>query len=174
MIDVRRIAIGVLWGSIGMMLLTIALTARAGEAEVTWVAPLTRCDGSQLTNLAGYSMIYGQSKQELPLAPLSTTVTGLKPGTWWFSLAAVDAAGERSEFVTVEKTIAPEDFVTLGGGAFTLTKSDDRMLFVRVGSVPAGVVCDAAQPAGKYYVVPRSAVTWGGSVRPLVVFADCG
>lgn len=148
--------------------------AFGGEAELTWTAPTQRCDGSALTNLAGYSLTYGQARSELALTPLSVTVRGLAPGKWWFSLAAVDADGKRSEFVTVEKTITPEQFVTTGTDVYTFVKATDRVLLLKVGTVPLGVQCDATTSVNGKYAVPVARVTWSGSTRPVVVVGDCG
>lgn len=147
--------------------------ADAGEADLSWTAPTKRCDGTPLTDLAGYSLTYGQARTELPLTPLSFKVTGLAPGTWWFSLAAVDAKGERSEAITVSKTITPAEFVTIGGAAFTVVKRQDGFLLLPVGTVAAGVQCIAAHSVNGRYAIPRAAVTWSGSVRPDVVVAEC-
>ena len=135
-------------------------------------APTQRCDGSPLTNLAGYSLTYGRQRVDLPLQ-LSYTVTGLAPGTWWFSLAAVDADGERSEFVTVTKTVAAAEFVTVGGPVYRIVNRVDRFLLVSVGTIPPGVQCIAAHSVNGNYAVPRASVTWGGTVRPDVVVAQC-
>lgn len=148
--------------------------AIAGEGTLTWTAPTQRCDGSPLTNLAGYSLTYGQAKQELPLTPLTYTVRGLAPGTWWFSLAAVDAAGERSEFVTVSKVIEPAAFVTTAADVFTVVKRTDRFVMLKVGTAPIGTQCIADQTVNGLYAVPRAAVTWSALIRPDVVVAACG
>lgn len=148
-------------------------SAQAGESELTWTAPTKNCNGSDLTDLAGYSLIYSQTQQDLPKV-LTHRVTGLKPGVWWFSLAAVNAAGERSEFVTVSDTILPEEFVTTSTTAYTVIKRRDSLLMLPVGTVPLGTQCLAGQTVNGYYVVPRASVTFTGGARPEVVFASCG
>lgn len=148
--------------------------AFGGEAELTWTAPTQRCDGSPLTNLTGYSLTYGQKREALGTQPLSYTVRGLTPGVWWFSLAAVDSTGLRSEFVTVEKTVTPEEFVTTSADVYTFVKAADRVILLKVGTVPIGVRCDATTSVNGKYAVPVARVTWSGSTRPVVVVGDCG
>ena len=91
--------VGILAAGAALIWLAIALgkspigwvipSAGAGEAALTWTAPTQNCNGTPLTNLAKYDLTYGQKRTDLPLTPLSYTVQGLTPGTWWFSLAAV-------------------------------------------------------------------------------------
>jgi len=149
--------------------------AFGGTADLTWVAPTQNCNGTPLTNLAKYDLTYGQKRQDLPLTPLSYTVTGLTPGTWWFSLAAVNSTGDRSEFVTVTKTVAPAEFVTKSTAVYTFVKAEGNVLILpTLHTVPLGTVCDATQSVNGKYIIPRSAVTWSGSARPVAVLADCG
>jgi len=148
-------------------------SASAGEAALTWTAPTKRCDGTALTNLAGYSLTYGQAQVPLPLAPLAYTVTGLAPGTWWFSLAALDDKGERSEFITITKTVLPVDFKTSATVAYTLVKGVDKFVLLPVGTVPLGTQCDATNKVNGMHVVPRASVVWSGTIKPDVVVAQC-
>lgn len=154
-------------------LLLLASAAGAGEMDITWTAPTKNCDGTPLTNLSGYALQWGQSGAQLPAGALTYKVTGLTPGNWWASIAALSAAGERSEFVTVTKTVAQTEFSTVGGPAFTLVKKRDGFVLLPVGTVPAGVTCIAAQTVNGHYVVPRTAVAFSGSVQPDVVVAKC-
>lgn len=163
----------ILGGGLGLVLFLIRC-ADAGEADLTWTAPTMRCNGTPLTNLQGYGLTWGQNRVDLPL-DLAHTVTGLKPGTWWFSLAAIDADGERSEFVTVEKVVAPEEFVTTSTTIYTFVKADGKILVLpTLHTVALGVQCDATQSVNGKYVIPREAVTWSGTARPVTVVGDCG
>jgi hypothetical protein len=164
----------VMAGMLGMALLGVAMVARAGTAELTWEAPTENCDKTPLTDLTGYSLLYGQLRSERPPSPTAYTVTGLAPGKWWFSLAAVTADGTRSEFVTAEKEILPEDFKTINSTVYTFIKAEDRIIVLPVGTVALGTQCDFGLSVNGKYVVPRSAVIWSGSTRPVVVVADCG
>lgn len=174
---ILALAAGVIWISfilgrspIGWMI----PSASAGTAELTWTAPTKNCNGTDLTNLTGYSLTYGQARTPLPATPLSFTVTGLKPGTWWFSLAAVTPT-DRSEFVTVEKVVAPEDFKTVTTTVYTFFKASGNIVVLpTLHTVPLGTVCDATQSVNGKHIIPRSAVTWSGTARPVAVVGDCG
>lgn len=148
-------------------------SASAGEANLTWEAPTTNCDGSPIGAIQKYDLRYGQSTGEVPADLTAWRITGLKPGTWWFSLAAVTADGV-SEFTTAEKVVAPAEFVTLEPTVYTVVKRTDRFVLLPVGSAPVGTQCIATETLNGHYVIPRSAVTWSGSVRPDVVVAKCG
>lgn len=160
-----------------IMIATLSLMsecAKAGEAALTWTAPTRNCDGTLLTNLAKYDLTYGQKRQDLPLTPLSKTVTGLTPGSWWFSLAAVNSDGDRSEFVTVEKVVAPTEFVTTSTTVYTFFRSGGNITVTgTLHRVPLGTVCDATQSVNGKYKVPLEAVTWSGT-KLTAALADCG
>jgi len=173
MISIRRVITGVMFGILGMALLTVAMTARAGTAELTWQIPLTYCDGTAMATPDSYTLTYGQKKETLsPGSLVSHTVTGLSPGLWWFSLAA-NVGTEQSQFVTVEKTVLASEFSVAQSDAFALVKRVDRLVLAKVGTVPVGTPCLADQTINGKYVVPRSLVTWSGSVKPDVVVATC-
>lgn len=153
--------------------MTLVRCAEAGQAALTWQVPTTYCDGSPMPAPDSYALTYGQKSQSLVPGTLTAhTVTGLAPGTWWFSLAAV-VGDTRSEFVTVEKVIPAAEFVTVGGPVFRVNLRENRFLLVSVGSVAPGVQCIADQAVNGNYAVPRAAVQWSGSVRPDVVVAQC-
>ncbi len=84
-----------------------------GSATLSWTAPTARTDGSPLTNLAGYRLRYGNSPGNYPNTVTITNpgltshvVGNLASGTWYFVLAAYDAAGlESSNTNPVSKTI---------------------------------------------------------------------
>lgn len=155
------------------LLALCASSAWAGQAELTWEIPRTYCDGSPMATPDSYTLTYGQKRQGLTPGTLTShTITGLSPGTWWFSLAA-NVGPDTSEFVTVEKTIPPAEFVTVGGPVFRIVNRVDRFLLVSVGSIAPGVQCIADHSVNGNYAVPRAAVTWAGSVRPDVVVAQC-
>ena len=168
---------GVIWVSIILGRSPIGWvipSANAGEAALTWTAPTKNCNGTDLTNLTGYSLTYGQKRVALGTAPLSYTVTGLTPGTWWFSLAAVTPV-TRSEFVTVEKVVPPEAFTTKTTTVYTFIKAEGNVVILpTLHTVPLGTQCDAAQVVSGKYIIPRSAVIWSGSARPVAVLGDCG
>ena len=69
-----------------------AAGCRPARATVTWTAPTTNTDGSPLTDLAGYRVVYGRAADTLDQsAPVnnpgltSYTVENLSQGTWYFA-----------------------------------------------------------------------------------------
>jgi len=155
--------------------LLLAFPAAAGEMDVTWTAPVTNCDGSQLTNLAGFDVRWGTGTQNLPdPAVTGHVITGLPPGDWWVGVSAYNSDGEWSQFITATKTVTPEEFVTTGTVVYTFVKRENGIIVLPVGSIALGVMCDAGQSVNGKYVVPRAEVTWSGLTRPTVVVADCG
>jgi len=174
-ISLRSVFKGVLWGLLGIALLAWALPSHAGQANVSWTPPTQNCNGTLVgSSLTGYILNYGKAEVSLPNTARSYTITNLTPGKWWFSLA-VTTATARSEFITASKDVLPSEFVTKDTKVYSIVRQTNRFLFIEVGTVPLGVVCDATQPMGAYYVVPRESVnSWVGSVRPGAVVASCG
>lgn len=80
---------------------SIAVTQSAsGSALLSWTPPAQNTDGTPLVDLAGYRVLYGQSAAELTQTVSITNsslssylVENLTPGTWYFAVAAVNAAG---------------------------------------------------------------------------------
>jgi hypothetical protein len=151
----------------------MAHAAHAGEANLTLKAPTQNCDGSPLTDLSHYVLVYGPGPMQLDKAVLEKTITGLTPGQWHFHIAAVNAEGKSSSVVTVDKVVTPEEFVTRSDTVYTVVKRVDRFVLTPVGTAPVGTQCVADQNINGMYVVPRSAVQWSGSQRPDVVVASC-
>lgn len=78
-------------------------TATAGTVTINWQPPTENVDGSALTNLAGYHIHYGTSSgnytQTISVSNpgiATYVVTNLTPGTYYFAVAAVNAAGTES------------------------------------------------------------------------------
>lgn len=74
-----------------------------GMATVSWTPPTQNTDGSTLTNLAGYRILYGRSANDLSQTvsltnpSLSTyIVENLSAGVWYFAVAAVNSRGDVS------------------------------------------------------------------------------
>jgi len=84
-----------------------------GVATLSWTPPTQNSDGSALTNLAGYLITYGRDAGSLDRSisltnpSLSTfVVENLSAGTWYFAVAAVNAAGVSSAATNIaSKTI---------------------------------------------------------------------
>ncbi|HWG29750.1 MAG TPA: putative Ig domain-containing protein [Steroidobacteraceae bacterium] len=84
-----------------------------GSATVSWVAPTTNSDGSPLTNLAGYTIHYGnsatalnQTVQVASAGAVSYVLSNLASGTWYFAVSAYTSSGSSSSLSAVaSKTI---------------------------------------------------------------------
>lgn len=80
-------------------------TVAVREAVLSWSAPTKNVDGSNLTNLSGYKIHYGTASrtytQTISVSGATTlqrTVALSGPGTWYFSVTAVDANGVQSAY----------------------------------------------------------------------------
>lgn len=74
-----------------------------GSATLTWTLPTQNTDGSALTDLAGFRIMFGQSPTALNQSvtvnsPTATsyTVDSLDSGTWYFAIVALDSLGDAS------------------------------------------------------------------------------
>lgn len=81
-----------------------------GVVTLDWQPPTENSDGSVLTNLAGYTVYYGTSADNLSKSVKVTnpgltaySVTGLTSGTWYFAVTSYSADGVES---TPTKTVS--------------------------------------------------------------------
>lgn len=87
----------------------IAVTSVSnGRATLSWTAPTENEDGSTLSNLSGYRIVYGTSASALTNTiqidnPSVTTfvVENLSPATWYFAVKAVNSTGAESNYSNV-------------------------------------------------------------------------
>ena len=100
-------------------LIIIIITGGCGDgggggtetAALSWDAPTTNTDGTDLADLAGYKIYYGTSSGTydsfIDVAKVTTyTVTELTPATYYFAVTAYDEAGNESAYSNeVSKTI---------------------------------------------------------------------
>jgi len=84
------------------------LQSATGSAQVNWTAPTTNTDGSTLSDLASYKVVYGRAADTLDQVELvsnpgltSYTVGNLAQGTWYFGIVAVNANGVESDVSNV-------------------------------------------------------------------------
>jgi len=90
---------------------TGSLPDSSGKAvTINWTPPTENTNGTALTDLAGYDILYGTAsgyytqKISVPNAGISTyVVDDLGPGTYYFSVAAVNSAGTESPLSTEVK-----------------------------------------------------------------------
>jgi hypothetical protein len=85
--------------SVGPFTITVAAVG-TGSATVSWMPPTQNSDGTTLTNLAGYKILYGAGADaldqsiEVENSSVNTyVVENLTAGTWYFAVVAVNASG---------------------------------------------------------------------------------
>lgn len=85
--------------SVGPFTITVAAVG-TGSATLSWTPPTQNSDGSVLTNLAGYKILYGMGADaldqsiEVENSSVNTyVVENLTAGMWYFAVVAVNAAG---------------------------------------------------------------------------------
>jgi hypothetical protein len=84
-----------------------------GSATLDWVAPTLNTNGTPLTNLAGYRILYGTNPSALTnvitITSASTTsyeISNLNAGTWYFTIEAYNTDGtDSSPSVSASLTI---------------------------------------------------------------------
>ena len=174
------------------ILALISAPSLAGTAQLAWVIPTTRTDGSALpsSSYAGTLLEYGTCSAPLVFGVkggeqfVTGIATGhtftLTPGTYCFRAYARDTAGVQSSPTNVVSKVvvdappnSPSGLAVVAQTVFTIIKQTDRFVLLPVGTVPANTPCDSTQSVNGHYAVPRSAVTWAGTVRPAVVVALC-
>jgi hypothetical protein len=100
------IRISVSDGATNVSLAAFSITVNemgTGTATLSWAPPTSNSDGSTLTNLAGYQVLWGRSvnnlDQSVSLDNPSINryvVENLATGTWYFAVVAVNTAGVAS------------------------------------------------------------------------------
>ena len=90
---------------------TTPVTTVNGVATLDWLPPTENSDGSALTNLAGYTVYYGTSPDNLAQSVkvsnpglTAYAVTGLSSGTWYFAVTSYSADGVESSRTTTVST----------------------------------------------------------------------
>jgi plastocyanin len=85
-----------------------------GTATVSWTAPTENADGSPLTNLAGYHIVYGTSptalSQQIDVASPGITsyvISSLNSGTYYFAVKAYNVPGSESDLSAVVSKTFP-------------------------------------------------------------------
>lgn len=112
----------------------------AGTANVSWTPPTTNSDGSPLTDLTGYRIVYGTTQGNpnaridvAGAATTSATVPNLTNGsTYYFYVRSVNAAGTES----VNSNVASR---TIVGGTPPTASASATVTVDKVPSPPTGV-----------------------------------
>ena len=92
---------------------TTGATTTSHQADLSWTAPTTNTNGTALTDLAGYIILYGTSPSSLTqtvnLSSAGSTdyvVQNLTSGTWYFAIESYTNSGAVSSLSSVvSKTI---------------------------------------------------------------------
>lgn len=114
-------------------ILAFATSAIAGSVSLAWDAPTTRTDGSAmaLSEIANYRVYYGQASHTYTLQKnvanpgtliVSTQITSLTTGTWYFAVTVFDVTGVESGYsneVSKLVPLAPPSPVTALTGVVT-------------------------------------------------------
>lgn len=105
------IRIAVSDGSASATLAAFSITVAdvgTGAATLSWTPPTQNSDGSTLSNLAGYRIVYGRSADALDRSISVTNpsvssyvVENLSAGTWYFAVSSVNADGVASDATNV-------------------------------------------------------------------------
>jgi hypothetical protein len=155
---------------------TLTCSWGSGTATVRWTAPTRNSDGTTLTDLAGFKVLYGTSASALTntktindKAATSTSIGSLGQGTWYFTMRAVNSRGVESDNAAIQqKTIAGASAaktvnITIsgssGGGTTSLKTISTRVYDViwdsaagarkrgrEVGTIALNKPCDANYP----------------------------
>ena len=85
-----------------------------GAVTLSWTPPTKNTDGSTLTNLAGYRIVYGKSAGSLTSSVqianpgiASYVIDNLASGTWYFALQVYSSSGTESALTNVASKTIP-------------------------------------------------------------------
>ena len=94
--------------------IVVSTTSTTGSATLSWTPPTHNTNGTTLTNLAGYRILYGTSPTSLTRtvqvanAGISRyVVENLASGRWYFSVRAYTTTGAESASSTTANTTVP-------------------------------------------------------------------
>jgi YVTN family beta-propeller protein len=129
-----------------VLTLIAGIVLASGTATLSWVAPTKNTNGAPLTDLAGYTIYYGNSPgaitQTIQLADASATsyvVSNLSPGTYYFAVAANATDGTQStNSVLGSKTIPAADTPSIAAIANQQTVLGAGVSLAAHGTDPAG------------------------------------
>jgi hypothetical protein len=179
---------------------TLTCSWSSGSAVVRWTAPTTNTDGSALTDLASFKVMYGTSSTSFTQtanvsdpSARSYTVGSLTPATWYFKVHLVNSKGVESgdsnvaskavAGATAAKTVSVA--VSSGGSALTtkatnvwdLQQRSDGVWVRRavVAAIPLGKPCNpAVKVSDKHYGITKSDVTkYFATPRSTTLVVNC-
>ncbi len=181
--DYVRVTIMALFLVMGLML--VAAPVLAGAITLTCTAPTQNTDGTPLIDLEGIKFYESQTAGGSYTNTGESTTCSFQldrpAGTYYFVATAYNTAGIESAYSNEVQKIVPPSIPSPPSGlavagnlvAYGLQQSPDVVTTFPVGSVDSGTECDPTMSVNGKYRVPLAAVTYAGSVRPVVVFAEC-
>jgi hypothetical protein len=109
-----RVSDGSASASLAPFSIVVSSTTTTGSATLSWTPPTRNTDGSTLTNLAGYRILYGTSPGALTRTVQVANpgvsryvVENLAAGTWYFSVRAYSTTGAESSASNTASTSVP-------------------------------------------------------------------
>jgi Putative Ig domain len=83
----------------------VQANSTSSPVTLSWVRPTQNVDGTQLSNLAGYRIHYGQVSGQYDYSVsvgspsiTSATIENLAPARWYFAVTSVTSSGTQSEY----------------------------------------------------------------------------
>lgn len=184
------------------LLVLISSPVAAEDIVMSWINATQNVDGTPIptdltdpSSLASTVIMWGSCLiGDIPDLPIleqtvPTTVPGLAestvinivtPGRYCFMAFHINKKGLLSDLSTptiriVANTPAPpNNLIVQDMVVFYVIQQPGTFILLPIGTVPAGTVCDSTQSVNGFFSVPVDEVTWTGTVRPLVVVAQCG
>lgn len=168
---------------------------------LSWSQELKNADGTALTGLAGFRIVYGTAANALtqtvelrdPSARAYTLLENLAYSTTYYvALKSFDSKGaesDKSNTVTATTAAKPSEpapptqpvppvLSVVQQTAYRVESGrNDQYYLTAIGTVPVGTAClRGYQPALDYFLVPRSAVMLNAGIatRPRQIAAKCG
>jgi hypothetical protein len=162
---------------------TLTCTWGTGSATVNWVPPTKNSDGTTLTNLARFKVVYGTSSSSLSqsvyvddITRRSTTLSSLAPGPWYFAVRAVNTSNRESinsnvasktvagasAAKTVAISVTPSGLRTVSTNVWDYRRKENGVLarIGVVGQIALGKPCDPTfKVAQSHYAVNPADVT---------------
>jgi hypothetical protein len=179
---------------------TLTCTWGAGSVRIAWNPPTTNTNGSSLTNLARYRVLYGTSSGALNQSTViddptrtNATISSLAPGLWYFAIRAINSSnvesansnvasknvGGDSASASLPITVTPPpagSLITNSRNAWDVIRRSDGV-WVRnavVGNIALGKPCSKTFRAGAaHFVVNRSDVTLTTTPRSSQLVVSC-
>jgi hypothetical protein len=181
---------------------TLTCTWGNGTATINWTAPTRNSNGTTLTDLASYKVLYGTSSGNLNMSKAvsdpratSTSIGSLGQGTWYFAVRAVNSKGvESSNSGTVSKSITGASaaktvnititgtpppptptYKTISTTVYDVIMRDGaRVRGRQVGTIAKGKACDSTYfVSPAFYGVNRSDVRITVTPRSTRVIVRC-